>query len=74
MPRIKPKEVPFVSVKRLLIGYGLNGPALAEILGCSAPTARARLNRPELFTLADLEKINKRGHIPIEEIRAAISK
>lgn len=72
MPRIKPRPIPFESLKRLLLGYGLNGPALAAVLGCTPVTARARLNRPETFTLAELELICRRGHIPVEELRAAI--
>lgn len=74
MPRLKTKEIPFVKVKRLLVGYGLNCQALAEVLGCSEPTARSRLNRPETLTLSELDLISRRGHVPMEEIRAAISK
>ena len=72
MPRRN--EVPFAKVKRLLVGYGLNGPALAKVLDCSAPTARARLASPGDFTLAELELVSRRGHVPFDEIRAAISK
>ncbi len=74
MPRIKTPEIPFERVKRLIVGYGLNSPALAEVLGCSVPTARARLNRPELFTLGELELVCRKGHVPMDEIRAAIMK
>jgi len=74
MPRIRPEEIPFERVKRLFMGYGLNSPALAQILGCSVPTARARLNRPELFTLGELDLVCRKGHVPMDEIRAAIMK
>lgn len=69
-----PRDVPFVKLKRLLIGYGLNGPALAKVLDCSAPTARARLTSPGDFTLAELELVSRKGHVPFDEIRAAITK
>lgn len=72
MPRLRPQEVPFVRVKRLLLGYGLNGPALAKVLGCTPKTARARLERPETFTLSELAKVSTTGHVPIDEIRDAI--
>lgn len=72
MPRIRPRDVPFVKIKRLLIGYGLNGPALAEVLDCTPNTARSRLERPETLTLAELELVSRKGHVPMDEIRAAI--
>jgi len=74
MPRTRPREVPFVKMKRLLLGYGLNGPALAAILECTPNTARSRLERPETLTLAELDKVCSKGHIPMDEIRAAITK
>lgn len=72
MPYLKRPDPPYMKMARLLKGYGFNGPKLADVLGCSAPTARARLDAPELLTLADLDRINRFGHIPIEEIREAI--
>ena len=71
MPYIKKKELdPLV---KLLRAYGLNtGEPLSKILGCSIPTAIKRIKNPELLTVGDLYRINLRGHIPIEEIRAAI--
>lgn len=74
MPYIKPKEAPFAKMGRLLRGYGLSGQRLAEVLECSAPTARARLAEPETLTLRDLDRISRRAHIPMEEIREAISR
>ena len=74
MPRIRKPEIPFVKMKRLLLGYEMNGPKMGEILGCSAKTGKARLDNPQTLTLADLDNISKKGHIPIEEIREAITK
>ena len=71
MPRLKTQERPFSKMRRLLIGYGLNAARLAEVLHVSEPTARKRLDRPELFTLSDLDRINRFGHVPIEEIKMA---
>ena len=73
MPFVK-REVPFAKMQRLLRGYGFNGPKLAEILGCSLGTARDRLNNPGHLTLLELEKINRLGHVPMEEIKNALVK
>ena len=73
MPHI-PKKEPHDAMGRLLRGYQLGSPQLARVLGCSAPTARSKLNNPGRLTLDDIMKINKSGHIPIEEIRDAIGK
>ena len=72
MPYIKPREVPFVNVQRLIRGYGHHGGTLADILGVSPPTARKRLENPELLTLADLAKISRRAHIPWDDIKEAM--
>ena len=74
MPYTKPRSEPFVKMRRLLLGYGLTAPKLAKVLNCSDKTARDRLNRPETLTLGELSKINLCAHIPIEEIRDAISR
>ena len=73
MPYIRPKEPPFEKLSRLLKGYGLNGVKTAKIIGVSAPTAKKKLEDPELFTLKDLKKISVAVHIPIDEIREAIT-
>lgn len=73
MPYIKPRDPPFVKVKRLLLGYGLDATALSAVLGCSYNTAAARLKKPEDFTLREIGAINKRGHVPLEELREAIA-
>lgn len=71
MPYVKQKEVRFVKIKRLLLGYSLNPTGIAEILGCSWATASKKLNEPERFTLGELERISRTRHIPIDEIRDA---
>lgn len=73
MPYIK-ENLPFDKMHRLLKGYELDGPKLAAILGVSAPTAKLRLDEPGKLTLADLDKISRRGHIPMEELRECIVK
>ena len=74
MPHIKPlTQQPFARMTRLLRGYGFTGPTLAQILGCTAPTARDRILHPERLTLGDLDNIRRRGHVPWEEIQAAMT-
>ena len=72
MPYIKQAEAPFVKVRRLLLGYGLNATELAAVLNCSYNTAARRLEHPETFTLTELAKISTKGHIPMDEIREVI--
>ena len=72
MPYIKPRAKPFWQMHKLLRGNDINADQLAAVLGCSRPTAKKKLDNPELLTLADLGKINLSGHIPIEDIRDAI--
>lgn len=74
MPYKKPEPKPFESMTRLLLGYRINAPALAKILGCAPETARKKLNDPQRMTLGDIEKINRFGHISLDELRQAISK
>lgn len=71
MPYIKPKKVPFDNFAKYIKGR-CSSPELAAVIGCSAPTARKKINNPELFTLGDLKKISERKHIPIEELRGEI--
>lgn len=59
-------------LRRLLKGYEFTAPRLASILGCSVATARRRINDPASFTVEELRRINKCGHIPMDEIRAAL--
>lgn len=72
MPRLKQSNPAFVKMKRLLVGYGLNAPKLAPILGVSEPTAKKRIDQPETLSLRDLDRINRLGHIPLEEIKSAL--
>lgn len=72
MPYIKPKEPPFISMVRLVHGHELRGNKLAAVLGCSRTRASDLMKCPEKLTLADLDRLNRYGHIPIEEIREAL--
>lgn len=69
---LKQKDPPFFKMTKLLRGYGYSGAKLAELLGVSKPTGSKRLTDPQTLTLGDLDRINRFGHIPIEEIREAI--
>ena len=72
MPYIKKTE-PYAKMQRLLRGYGLNAPALANVLGCGETKARKLLNgNTANLTLGDLDRINRFAHIPIEEIQKSI--
>lgn len=62
---------PYSQTRRLLLGYELTAAPLAKVLGCSVPTARKKLNSPGQLTADDWEKINTKGHVPLEEIREA---
>lgn len=66
------REPPFIEVSRLIMGYEFNPPKLAAVLGCTRPTAALKLKEPDRFTLADLKRISLFGHVPADEIRAAI--
>lgn len=70
MPRFKDRTD---ALRRVLNAYELNsGPALASVLGVSRNTALARINHPEQLTVGELRKISLRGHVPVEELRAAL--
>lgn len=71
MPYIRPREKPYAQVVRLLKGYDLHPAELSRVMGCSANTARRRLEHPEEFTLGELGRISRNAHIPIDEIREA---
>lgn len=70
MPYLKKKEPDFIKVGRLIRGYA-TPPKIAEMIGCSATTARKKMNYPELFTLGELNLICRRAHIPVEDMRQA---
>lgn len=70
MPHLKDTTPPMT---HLLKKYGYDsGRKLSEILSVSHPTAIKRLNDPELLTVEDLHRLNRFGHIPIDEIRQSI--
>lgn len=71
MPYLKKKEPDFIKVGRLIRGYA-TPPKIAEMIGCSATTARKKMNYPELFTLGELNMICRRAHIPVEDMRQAV--
>ena len=71
MPRLKKKEPDFIKVGRLIRGYA-TPPKVAEMIGCSATTARKKMNTPELFTLGELNMICLRAHIQAEDMEAII--
>lgn len=56
----------------LVKGHGFTANKLAGILGVTQPTANEKLKRPEKFTLGDVVKIARYGHIPIDDLREAI--
>ena len=74
MPYLKPKAEPWKKLLRLLRGYGITGTTLAGILEVSQPTAYRRLREPGSFTLDELYAISTRAHIPMEEVREAVSR
>ena len=75
MPYVKPlSPQPWARMSRLLKGYGMTGPRLAAILGVSRPTAKARIDAPGKLTLEELDKISRRGHIPLDELRDCIGR
>ena len=71
MPRLKKNEPDFIKVGRLIRGYA-TPPKVAEMIGCSATTARKKMNTPELFTHGELQMICLRAHIPAEDMEAII--
>ena len=62
---------PYIKTKMLLRAYDLTPTKLVRVLGCTYPTAKKRFDNPMYLTTGDWDKINKRGHVPIEEIRCA---
>lgn len=71
MPYVKSPERD--EVLKLLGKYGIeNGRALASVLMCSPSTAYNRMRSPEDFTVGELRRLARHGHIPIEEVRNAL--
>ena len=71
MPYVKGYTEPD-KLRRLLKGYEFTAPRLASTLGCSTATAQRRLSDPASLTVEELRRINKRGHVPLEEIKEAL--
>lgn len=71
MPYI-PKKKEFEKVARLIKGCA-TPPQVAEKMGVSPATARARLNNPEDLTLGELKRLCQRLHIPLDDLRQAIT-
>ncbi len=70
MPKLKDRTD---ALRRVLNAYELNnGPALASVLGCSRGTALSRIKAPETLTVEELRRISLRGHVPVDELRAAL--
>ncbi len=70
MPYVRKNTDP---MRRVLNAYELNtGRALAGVLGVSPVTALSRIKTPDDLTLGELRRMVSRGHVPIEEVRAAI--
>ena len=74
LPRLKERKPNFEPVQRVLYSYYLNGTRIAPVIGVSPPTARKKLENPELFTLKDLYSISRNLGIPWHEIREAMIK
>lgn len=72
MPRLKERKPNFEPVQRVLNSYSLNGTRIAPVIGVSPPTARKKLENPELFSLKDLYNISKQLGVPWHEIREAM--
>ena len=69
----KKRAQQFEEFVMLLKGHDLNATQLAKVLGCSFPTAKAKLDDPERFTFGDILKIQNKGHIGKEELKGAIT-
>lgn len=79
MPRVKPLGVNPTEQKIVALLYGamategLQQQELADALGMDVTTLRRRRKSPLDFTLEELQKACRKLHIPIEELRAAIT-
>lgn len=68
----KKRTSEFEEFIRLLKGYDLNATKLAKVLGCTYPTAKAKLDDPLRFTFKDVLAIHRKGHISKEELKETI--
>lgn len=70
MPYIKPNVD---ALRRVLNAYELNrGASLAPVLGVATATALRRIEHPEDLSVKELRLLVSRGHVPIDELRAAL--
>lgn len=72
MPYKKKPPKEFDEFVRMLKGHDLNATKLAKVLGCTYPTAKAKLDDPLKFTFKDVLAIQNKGHIHKEEILGAL--
>lgn len=72
MPYKKRTPEQFKEFIRLLKGYDLNATKLSKVLGCTYPTAKAKLDDPLRFTFKDVVAIHRKGHISKEELEETI--
>lgn len=69
MPYLKQKAKAHDKSRKLLLAYEIGSAKMADMLGCSMPTARKKINDPGKLTGDEWLRISKFGHIPIDEIR-----
>ena len=72
MPRLKDHTD---AMRRVLNAYELNiGCRLGSVLGVAPATALRRIENPEDLTVRELRLLASRGHVPIDELRAALAR
>jgi len=70
MPYVKKQRN---AIRSLLKSYDItDGAALGRILELSPKTGRRRMEDPDTLTIGEIKRLSTHGHIPIEELRAAI--
>lgn len=65
------KKITIDPLTRVIRAY-MDTAQLAEVLEISRPTAIMRMNAPGTLTVEELRKLNKKGHIPINDLREGI--
>lgn len=79
MPRVKPLGVNPTEQKIVALLYGamateeLQQQELADALGMDVTTLRRRKKNPLDFTVRELQKACRKLHIPIDDLRSAIT-
>lgn len=70
MPYIKKQRS---AIRSLLQSYDItDGAHLGRILNKPPKTGRRRMDDPDTLTVGEIRRLSTHGHIPIEELRAAI--